>query len=256
MGINPYQSGFYNSGTYVNASPSVSNPDAASPLGVRRAEKPAEIERFSGDIFTLNRASETDPSQPDLVFNNFDELTPQNVRRKGMVRGMVFDVDDTLSKYKLGGGRTIPDELKQRLHTLQGSGIQLGIVSNNPDSELVQQFQSELADAGIHVAVISNGQKPNTKSLEMMQEYMGLPANQMMMVGDNPDTDVASGKQAGFKTALVDWFGRSELHQEGMQLGDKALGYFDKFKSIFDSNAGKPQFFPPLQSNPEGTVSA
>ncbi len=255
MGINPYNSTSCTfGGTYLNSPPVDPNPGTAWPLHATK-EKPSDIERFASNIFTPIQTN--DGIKPDLTFRDFNQLTPENVRTQGNIRGMVFDVDDTLSKYHLSGNRTIPPELKQRLKTLQDSGIQLGIISNNPDSKLVRQFQDELGNEGIEVAVISNGQKPGTKSLEMMENYMGLPANQIMMVGDNPDTDVESGKKAGCKTVQVDWFHTSELHKDGMELGDKALHYVDKFKAFFDSNADQPQFFPPpQQSLPSAAVNA
>lgn len=246
----PYNSGFSTCGVGYYNPPSTSNGppriQSANAVPISSANRANSIE---GDSFVRTSAP-SDSAAPDLIFTNFNQLTPENIQQAGPIGGIIFDVDDTLSKFQLGSDRSIPQELKDRLLVLQSSGIQLGIVSNNPDSKLIQQLQSELADAGIQVPVISNGQKPSTKGLEMMQQYMGLPPNQIMMIGDNPETDIESGKKAGFKTAQVDWFNTSELHKKGMEWGDKALNMVDNVTNFFNPDGSEPQFFPPPSSAP------
>jgi HAD superfamily phosphatase (TIGR01668 family) len=164
----------------------------------------------------------------------FSELKPENG-----VKGMVFDVDDTLSKAKLGK-RGVPQDLKNQLKTLQDSGVQLGIVSNNPSPEAALKIQKELADSGIAVDVVGGAHKPDTKGLQMMQQDFGLPADQMMMVGDNPDTDMKSGNRAGFKTAQADWFGNGKLHKAMVQKSDTVMQHI---KGTTDPD-DQPTFYP------------
>lgn len=271
MGTYSYNSGYpaFNS-AYPGAPPPAGQPPPQSyqqnsqwrPNNTMPVNGPSlQSQSASGDTF-VRRTGSGDPNKPDLIFKSFNDLTPEYVNSKGAISGMVFDIDDTLSKYKLGNDRTIPPELKQQLKILQDGnnkfgGIKLGIISNNPDGELIQQFQKELADAGIQVAAISNGQKPGTESLEMMQQAMGgLPADQIMMVGDNPDTDIASGKKAGFKTGQADWFGTGTLRKEFMQVGDKAMSFIEDVKGAFDSDADRPQFHPPPPLTPTVNVVA
>jgi HAD superfamily phosphatase (TIGR01668 family) len=177
----------------------------------------------------------------------FSQLNMQTLKDNGCgnVKGVVFDVDDTLSKYKMSGQRTIPDDLKRQLLELQNkNGIKLGIVSNNPDDKLVQQFKEELAKDGIEISSVSNAQKPGTKGLKEMQKQMGnIPDDQMLMIGDNANTDIASGNKAGFKTAQVDWFGQSNMHKDMMKWGDEGLGGFQKIKqTLFGSNSDQPVY--------------
>jgi HAD superfamily phosphatase (TIGR01668 family) len=198
-------------------------------------------------------SSNTDPAKPDLMLNDFSELTPQNVRSKGDVRGMVFDMDDTLSRFKLGE-RGIPPELLAQLKNLQDSGIKLGVVTNNPSDETAKRLQRQLIDADIHMEVITNAAKPHTQGLEMMREKFGLPANQMMMVGDQP-SDVQTGKSAGFKTAQVDWFRCSDLRKTLMHDADKVWAHVCDVKNKFDPTPDKPEFLPPVAETSPGTAA-
>jgi HAD superfamily phosphatase (TIGR01668 family) len=210
-----------------------------------------------GDSFTLSNPTATSNSQdstkPDISLIKFSQLTPEKVNSKGKVKGILFDVDDTLSKFTLGN-RSIPPELVKQLKTLQDSGIKLGIVTNNPNKTTALKVQKELKDAGINMPMVIHAEKPSPNGLEAMQKEMGLPASQMMMVGDQA-TDVESGKKAGFKTTQVDWFGTSGLHNKMMHLADKALLELDEFKAKFDSDPDQPEFIPAAKSETSPTKS-
>lgn len=47
-------------------------------------------------------------------------------------------------------------------------------------------------------------QKPNTKIFELVMNQFGVSANESIMIGDNLDTDILGGKNAGMKTILFD----------------------------------------------------
>jgi len=245
----------YNSSSMgVNSAyyPSVSIFNPNSNIAVGSSTGASTIPSTPNDSFTRSTSSTssvkspTDSKTPDFKMTQFSQLSMQNLQAKGCgdVKGVVFDVDDTLSKYKMSGQRTIPPELKAQLKELQANGVQLGIVSNNPDDKLVQQFKKELAADGIEMASVSNAQKPGTKGLKQMQEKMGnIPDNQMLMIGDNANTDIASGNKAGFKTAQVDWFGQSNMHKDMMKWGDEGLGGFQKIKqTLFGSHSDQPVY--------------
>jgi len=206
---------------------------------------PAADSFIRRESITPAESKPSDPKKPDLTLKHFSQLTPENVRSTGNIKGMAFDVDDTLSKFQLGN-RSIPPELIKQLKTLQDSGIKLGIVTNNPSSKTTEAFQKELSNAGIHMDAVIHADKPNTKGLEMLQKSFGLPANQMMMVGDQ-GTDVQVGKRAGFKTAQVDWFGNSSFHKKLMHKADEALNHVDKTKATFDSDPDQPEYLPTPQ---------
>lgn len=226
--------------------------------GFPASPMPAASSTSVGDSFTLNNslttdASSTNSSKPDLTMTSFSQLTPENVNSKGQVKGMLFDVDDTLSKYTLGK-RTIPPQVLKQLKQLQDSGIKLGIVTNNPSKKTAENFQNQLKAAGINMPMIIHADKPSPKGLEMMEQQMGLPASQMMMVGDQ-STDVESGKKAGFKTLQVDWFGNSSFHKDMMHQADEALLSLDKFKAKFDSDPDQPEFIPAPKDTATQTAS-
>jgi HAD superfamily hydrolase (TIGR01662 family) len=157
---------------------------------------------------------------------------------------MLFDVDDTLSKFSFGGKRTIPPELVTQLKDLQDSGIRLGIVSNNPNSKTAKQFQAQLEKQGIHMDVVTHADKPNPEGLKLLQQKFGIPANQMVMVGDQ-STDVEAGQNAGFKTIQVDWFGESNRHKKMMHKLDEVMLKADKAKGVVNSQSNL-NYFPAL----------
>ena len=232
--------------------PSVSIINPNSNISIAGSTGTSTIPSTPNDSFTRSTSSTSsvktanNSKTPDFKMTQFNQLNMQNLQANGCgnVKGVVFDVDDTLSKYKMSGQRTIPPELKAQLKELQANGIQLGIVSNNPDDKLVQKFKKELAADGIEMASVSNAQKPGTKGLREMQKQMGnIPDDQMLMIGDNPNTDIASGNKAGFKTAQVDWFGQSNMHKDMMKWGDEGLGGYQKIKqTLFDSHSDQPVY--------------
>jgi len=246
----------YNSSAFgVNSPyyPGLSNFNPASNLSLGSTTGTSTIPSTPNDSFIRSTSSASsvktpsDSKTPDFKMTQFSQLSMQNLQANGCgnVKGVVFDVDDTLSKYKLSGSqRSIPRELKAQLKELQDNGVQLGIVSNNPDDKLVQQFKKELAADGIQMASVSNAQKPGTKGLREMQKQMGnIPDDQMLMIGDNPNTDIASGNKAGFKTAQVDWFGNNGLHKDMMKWGDKGLSLK---QSLFGGHSDQPVYSPAI----------
>jgi len=189
---------------------------------------------------------------PDDTLKEFKDLNPDRVAANlGPVRGMLFDVDDTLSKFGFGK-RSIPPDLVKQLKGLQDSGIRLGIVSNNPNSKTAKQFQEELEKKGIHMDVVTHADKPNPEGLKFLQQKFGIPANQMVMVGDQA-TDVEAGKNAGFKTIQVDWFGQSDGHKKMMHKLDEIVLKADKAKGLVDSESNL-NYFPAL--NEQGLAEA
>lgn len=207
------------------------------------------------DNFNTKDPLHSDLTKPDMTLHHFSELTPKNVQSQGDVKAIAFDVDDTLSKFKLGK-RNIPDELKQQLLTLQekggpdGTPLKLAIISNNPSSKATLKIQKELKDAGIDMPVISNAEKPSTEGFKRLQKEFDLPANQMMMVGDSANTDILGGNRAGFKTAQVDWFNTSKAHKKMMAAGEVVLSKVDKLEDMTDTTPDQPDFFPALSEKP------
>lgn len=219
---------------------------SAGPVTQTRPIEKTSSKRKAGDDDAIKPT-------PDDTLTKFKDLNPERVQTNlGPVRGMLFDVDDTLSKFSFGGKRTIPDALVTQLKDLQESGIRLGIVSNNPNTKAAKQFQAELEKKGIHMDVVTHADKPNPEGLKLLQQKFGIPANQMVMVGDQP-TDVEAGQNAGFKTIQVDWFGESKKHKKMIHKLDEGMLKADKAKGLVDSQSNL-NYFPAL-NQPEVAVA-
>lgn len=209
-----------------------------------------------GDNFNAKDPLHSDLTKPDMTLHHFSDLTPEKVQSQGDVKAVAFDVDDTLSKFKLGK-RSIPPELIKQLQTLQKSGgpnntpLPMAIISNNPSSKATLKFQKELKDAGIDMPVIPHAEKPSTAGFKRLEKEFGLPANQMMMVGDSANTDILGGNRTGFKTAQVDWFNTSSAHKKMMAAGEVVLSKADQLEDITDTTPDQPDFFPALSQQPK-----
>lgn len=85
-------------------------------------------------------------------------------------------------------------------------------MATNADRTYPSQSGEEMPDTGALIAALEACTaryldillgKPATLMAEMALETVGLPAEQCLLIGDNPETDIRMGNQAGIPTALV-----------------------------------------------------
>ncbi|MCX8061517.1 MAG: HAD-IIA family hydrolase [Anaerolineales bacterium] len=85
-------------------------------------------------------------------------------------------------------------------------------LATNADRTYPSHNGEEMPDTGAIIAAIEACTahpldrllgKPATLMAEIAMETVGLPAEQCLLIGDNPETDIRMGNQAGIPTALV-----------------------------------------------------
>jgi hypothetical protein len=133
--------------------------------------------------------------QPDLVLGgNVLKLAPATLHRHNL-KGLVLDVDDTL--VPLRQAETCP-ELVEWIEPIK-SVAAVWLVSNNVNSYRINRIASLL-----DVPYLSSARKPSRRKLQQAVDAMGLPVEQVAMVGDRLFTDVLAGNRIGMFTILVD----------------------------------------------------
>jgi uncharacterized protein len=133
--------------------------------------------------------------QPDLVLGgSVFKLGPELLHRHNL-KGLVLDVDDTL--VPLRQAETRPELLDWMAQIKTVATVWL--VSNNVNSYRINRIASFL-----DVPYLSGARKPSRRKLTQAVDAMGLPVEQVAMVGDRLFTDVLAGNRVGMFTILVD----------------------------------------------------
>ncbi|NET57844.1 MAG: YqeG family HAD IIIA-type phosphatase [Symploca sp. SIO2E6] len=133
--------------------------------------------------------------QPDLVLGeSILNLTPDILHRK-QLKGLVLDVDQTLVPMTT---RAVSGELKQWVEEIRTVAA-LWLVSNNLSENRIGNIANSL-----DLPYILGARKPSRRKLKRAVEAMGLPVEQVAMVGDRLFTDVLAGNRLGMFTILVE----------------------------------------------------
>jgi uncharacterized protein len=110
------------------------------------------------------------------------------------IKGIIFDLDSTIMAPHAG---KITAETAIWLE-LARSRFQLAVVSNNKNDPYIKQVQEHL-----NMTVLGRAAKPSTRLFLQVLENFQLKAEQVVVIGDRPLTDVWGGHRAGMKTILV-----------------------------------------------------
>lgn len=185
-------------------------------------------------------AEDQRPPLRGVVFDMDGTLTVPNLdfqelyRRAGVPKG-----EDILSaKWRAdANASTIVEEFEEEgrrtlrlmpgaaelLSWLSAHGIPAALVTRN-SSRTLEHFHAHIWPASVQAfdPAISRDDpwpsKPDPASLEHIAEKWGVPpGTSLLMVGDSPSNDVAYGKAAGVRTALLD---TGRRHSEGGKTGD------------------------------------
>ncbi|MEO1622830.1 MAG: YqeG family HAD IIIA-type phosphatase, partial [Cyanobacteria bacterium J06632_3] len=132
--------------------------------------------------------------QPDLVMTqSILGLTPEIIQAKGL-KGLVLDVDETIVPV---GQTTLDPDVQAWAKNIQ-TVVPLSLVSNNVGYERIR-----IIAEGMGVPFIASAGKPSRRKLRLAATDMGLPFEQIAMVGDRLFTDVLAGNRLGLFTILV-----------------------------------------------------
>lgn len=124
---------------------------------------------------------------PDIYIQSVFEMPLDDLKKLG-IRGLVFDIDNTIAPFDIAE----PEQAIVELFAyLRKQGFKLCILSNNT-KERVHLFNQKLGALAIHKAG-----KPGIKKLCRAMEIMGTAPESTAMVGDQVFTDMWCGHRAG-----------------------------------------------------------
>jgi len=133
--------------------------------------------------------------KPDLLLNeSILKLTPALLDQY-QLKGLVLDVDDTVVSSK---ATDVSSETLEWLIDIKRIA-KIWLVSNNINRSRIERIATSLDLHYIHGAG-----KPSRRKLRKAVSAMGLPHEQVAMVGDRLFTDVVAGNRLGLFTILVE----------------------------------------------------
>jgi len=137
--------------------------------------------------------------QPDMILGkSILGLTPEVIQSKGL-KGLILDVDETIVPV---GQKQLDVDVQNWVSEIQ-QVVPLSLVSNNMGYERIRQIAESMMQGNQPVPFIASAGKPSRKKLRVAAEQMGLPFEQVAMVGDRLFTDVLAGNRVGLFTILV-----------------------------------------------------
>lgn len=132
---------------------------------------------------------------PDFNYNRITDISPAAIRRMG-ARAIAVDIDNTILPY---GSYTVDDKIKRWADTIQKAGIPIVIVSNT----VIGRAYIISRQLG-NVPFIPLALKPSTHGLRIASKILGIPVEDIAMVGDKVSTDILSANKAGAVSVKLD----------------------------------------------------
>lgn len=159
--------------------------------------------------------------KPDLVINSVYQYD-FNILREKNIKGIVFDIDNTLVAMKK---RNIEQRTVDLLNNLVKEGFKVAIVSN-ASKERVEVFCNKLSCFYIYRAW-----KPGTKGLIKAIKNMELKPKETALVGDQLFTDVYGANKINMFSILVNPISKEELLTIRIKrIAENIVLYFLKIK--------------------------
>lgn len=130
---------------------------------------------------------------PDYFFDTIF-LVPYSELRSKNIRGLIFDVDNTLAPYHVHRPSIKVTALFKRL---QRMGFKISLLTNNTQKRM-SSFNQSLNLPGISMAL-----KPLPRGVRRAMAAMGTSPGETAIIGDQLLSDIWAGKNAKVTTILV-----------------------------------------------------
>ena len=131
---------------------------------------------------------------PGIILSEVTDITADLLHSRG-IQLLMLDFDNTIVPYTTD----IPsDEVKQWLHAMLSSGIQLCVVSNSHNDRVPAFCRAYGLDC------ITHAKKPFPKGIRACLQKYGVAPSKAALVGDQIYTDTLGANCAGVLPILVD----------------------------------------------------
>ena len=138
--------------------------------------------------------------KPNYNLKNIYEINFVELKAQG-VKCLMFDLDSTVMLSK--SASFLPETLNWFNTFL--SDFEVAIISNNKNDTYIEN-----ANKIAPCKVIGRANKPNPKIMAEYLKSVNIAAENAVMIGDRPLTDILAGKLLGCKTILVGSINPSE----------------------------------------------
>jgi len=130
---------------------------------------------------------------PDYIYNSIYDIPVELFEMRG-IRGVIFDIDNTLVPYDV----IAPTQrVTKWLQGLLDAKIKIAFVSNN-SRDRVERFARDVQSFCFH-----KSHKPSPRTIIKAIGIMGLERRSVAMIGDQIFTDVLAAKRAGIISIMV-----------------------------------------------------
>lgn len=138
---------------------------------------------------------------PTWTLNTPYDLKAADLLAHG-IQGVIVDLDNTLLAWNV---LDHTDELSQWILELRNSGVQAFLLSNNT-TERVRRVAEPL-----DIPFQANALKPRRDKFKIAIDYMQLPKEEIVVIGDQIMTDVIGANRKGLRSILVKPIVKSDI---------------------------------------------
>ncbi len=114
--------------------------------------------------------------------------------KKHQIKGVLVDLDNTLVAWNNPDGTP---ELRRWIEQMKEANIPVLVVSNNKESRIERVVKQ------LGLTFVSRAMKPLTFGLKQAQRQLGIPKENLVMVGDQLVTDILAANRYGITSILV-----------------------------------------------------
>ena len=139
--------------------------------------------------------------KPDYYYNTVYDI-PYDELWQNEIRGLIFDLDNTLAPYADNQPTAKTVALIKRLQRI---GFKVCLLTNNTNKRL-NRFNKPLGIPGF-----ANAAKPFTRGVRKSMQEMGTKRGYTAIIGDQLLSDVWAGKNARLTTILVNPISKKDL---------------------------------------------
>lgn len=131
--------------------------------------------------------------KPDFNLKNIYDIDLNLLKELG-IKAIFFDLDSTIMVSKSG---EYSEEMVTWLNEVDQDFF-IAVITNNKRSEYIEKVKKNSS-----FQIVSNAKKPSTKVMRKILSKMDFLAEEVVIVGDRPLTDIWAGQRLGAKTILV-----------------------------------------------------